>query len=123
MEELVHDELTIRFIDDDNKVELKWYGRSTHIQPVTILEPFFNEVYEEIDERTLIINFMELEFMNSSTFIPILVFLKKLGVNKVNTEMVYDGGSQWQTSSFKAISTVCHAFPTLSIKGKSRSEA
>ena len=118
MDELIQDELTIQCKDDDERtIELKWHGKSTHIQPSSILEPYFNEVYEEIDNRTLIINFTDLEFMNSSTFIPILVFLKKLGVNKVKTEMIYDGSSQWQTSSFKAISTVCQAFPTLSIEG------
>ena len=118
MRDLNSGDLHIEIDEKDGKIIMKWLGKSRERDPGALLYPYFNEIINEIKEGDLIIDFSELEYMNSSTVPPILKLFKLIDTRKIKTKILYDGRSGWQSASFKALSTIAETLDYVDVEGK-----
>ena len=96
---------------------LLWNGKSEARDPASILLPFFNNITEKLKNKKLIIKFEKLEYLNSSTVLPIIDLIKKLESNGVDTMVTYDKESKWQIASFKALDVIVQTMNHIKIQG------
>ncbi len=97
---------------------LIWKGKSDDRNPSVSLDPYFDGILEVLKGTELTVDFMSLEYMNSSTVPPIIKFCKKLNSNNINAVFKYDASSKWQAATFKAFETFSRMLPHLTIDGK-----
>ena len=117
MEDLFFDELTIQIEDHNNEIIMKWKGKSRNKQPSETLIPYLNGIHQELKGKKLIIDFKDLQRMNSSTVPSIVLFIKTLEKNGVETTILYDNTLAWQKASFMALETVILRYSNISIYG------
>ncbi|MBF0120152.1 MAG: hypothetical protein HQK79_15060 [Desulfobacterales bacterium] len=118
MENLDTGSLKINLKQNGNKVTMTWEGESDSRNPMIILTPYFDNLLPELNEKELIIDYTQLKYMNSSTVAPIIQFVKKIDNFQINTIILYDGNSKWQTASFKALQTLSAKMKYITVKGK-----
>ncbi len=87
-------------------VIMSWVGQSKERNPAQILTPYLDSLIDDLKGRHLTIEYSKLEYMNSSTVPPIILFLKKLNANGIKTAVTYNTLSKWQRASFKALETL-----------------
>jgi hypothetical protein len=109
--------LKILVKNDENKTMISFVGRSDDRNPAKFLNPFFDELVNELDGE-LDVEFRELEFMNSSTVPPLLHFIKNLDKKGIQSCFYYSKDSRWQTASFKALKTISEALKSIRIEAK-----
>jgi hypothetical protein len=87
-------------------LRIDWSGRSNHLDPGTLLNPFLNEASRRAAEVAAAIemHFEGLEFFNSSTISVIIQYVKDLRAAKVRLEVFYNPHHQWQKIFFDALS-------------------
>ncbi|MCU0289939.1 MAG: hypothetical protein MUF15_26555 [Acidobacteria bacterium] len=119
MRDLNSGDLHICVESKNNIIIMKWLGKSRERDPGAMLYPYFNEVISEINEGDLVIDFHELEYMNSSTVPPILKLFKLLDTRKIKTKILYDSRSGWQCASFKALGTIAETLDYVEVEGLS----
>jgi hypothetical protein len=119
MRDLNSGDLHINVEEKNNRIVMKWLGKSRERDPGAMLYPYFNEIINEIKEIDLTIDFSELEYMNSSTVPPILKLFKLLDTRKIHTKILYDSRSGWQCASFKALSTIAETLDNVIVEGLS----
>ncbi len=112
------DGLLIVEIIEGDVITMLWKGRSENKEPSVILGPYLAEMIDEINGRKLEIDFTNLEYINSSTVLPIIQMLKYLHLKKVSTKIYYDKVSKWQSASFKALEAISKAMPGIEVIGK-----
>lgn len=117
MKNLTSGGLTIEIIVDGPKTVMRWLGQSDSRNPAGELNPYMNELLDDLKNLELTIDFTELEYMNSSTVPPILQFLKKLNDQEVKTTVAYKAELKWQAASFKALETFSRMFTHLTVMG------
>jgi hypothetical protein len=97
--------LTLIVDEDENSIVIKWMGKSADRTPGIFINPILNEALEKSasSSKELVMNFTELEFLNSSTVAPIVKILDrtKRGNNKLTIE--YSKSLNWQELSFSAL--------------------
>jgi len=97
--------LSLIINEDENSIVIKWMGKSADRTPGIFINPILNEALEKSsnNNKELIMNFTELEFLNSSTVAPIVKILDrtKRGTNKLTIE--YSKSLNWQELSFSAL--------------------
>ncbi len=103
MKSFARGELNISVKGNGRRVYMSWNGRSAERDPAALLNPYLEELLDEIQNRDLLIAFQELQHMNSSTVSPIIQFVKRLNEQGIDTRITYDGNSKWQSASFKAL--------------------
>jgi hypothetical protein len=88
-------------------VRLTWFGQSNERDPNTVLRPFFDEVAGLCSkEREIELDFREFDYMNSSTFRPILSFVQSASRTSRSVNVRYDAQKNWQRLSFKTLQAV-----------------
>jgi len=102
---------------EDNKAFMTWLGQSNSRTPVRELNPYLDNLVDELKAMELTIRFNDLEYMNSSTVPPIIQFLKKLDNNGIKTLIIYNAESKWQAISFKALETFAGILNLITVKG------
>ncbi len=112
------DGLLIVEIIESEVISMLWSGRSENKEPSVILGPYLVEIIDEINGRKLDIDFTKLEYINSSTVLPIIQMLKYLHSKKVSAKIYYDKESKWQSASFKALEAISKAMPGIQVLGK-----
>lgn len=107
MENLINQDLIIETILDEKRktLTLKWKGKSNNRTPDFFLLPYFENLVEELKEKELKLemNFLSLEYMNSSTITPILTLIKRIKEENIKTIIVYDDKVKWQKLSFSTL--------------------
>lgn len=106
MENLDANSLRIEVSDRDDHVHMKLFGSSEDREPSKILTPYFTKIVDEMD-KSLVVDFSELEYMNSSTVGPILNLIKMLNSKAIQTTLLYDKSLAWQKSAFNGIVMIC----------------
>ncbi|MCB1190677.1 MAG: hypothetical protein H7A23_23135 [Leptospiraceae bacterium] len=117
MESLNIDNLEIKVKKENSHISISWMGKSDNRNPSASLIPYFNGMIDEIKGNSLRIDFTKLEYMNSSSVIPIIQFIKQLEGAAIPTEVVYDGSSSWQKKSFEALEKICNNLKNVNVKG------
>ncbi len=118
MESFKDGTLEIAIENMEDSVLMSWKGVSDSRNPSGFLNPYFEKLIEEMKNLTLVIEFKDLEYMNSSTIPPIIRLLKNLDSNEIATTIVYDINSTWQEVSFKALKTISTMLPRITVEGK-----
>lgn len=101
IENLEQGELKINVRQGNQQIILSFSGRSDSPAPGQFLNPYFNKVVEEIDQE-LVLEFMDIKFINSPTMPPLMFFFLNLERKGIKTTLYYDKDSRWQTATFKA---------------------
>jgi hypothetical protein len=103
-------------ITEGDPVSMTWLGRSDDRTPSDTLLPYLQKIADHYKGKTLDIRFEKLDYMNSSSVPPIIMFVKLLHKNEVKTNIFYDGECEWQAASFKALETIAMPLSTITIK-------
>lgn len=92
-------------MDDKGLIELLWKGKSVDLAPDSYLLPFFDDVIKELKSTnySVVINFFQLVYMNSSTMNSIIFFIKKLLEEKIKAKVIYNRDLKWQSLNFSTL--------------------
>lgn len=107
MKRYVRGELTLELRHAPGEVRLVWRGKSTDREPGRFLVPVLTEAFESAHaaEVPLILDFAALEYMNSSTFTPVVKALDDSRRLSVRVVLEYSLSRRWQALSFSALRT------------------
>jgi hypothetical protein len=119
-ETLTQNGLTIEVAETETDVRLEWRGRSSDRQPELFLAPVLREALTRTDEgrRRLVMDFAEMEYMNSSTFTPLVKLLDQAGRGPFRVRLEFSRARRWQGLSFAALRAFETADGRISIHGR-----
>jgi len=105
MQDLQHEELTIRVEQEGDTMCLRWQGKSTARTPGTFLLPFFQAVVNEIGERKIHVDndLTRLQHLNSSTLAAMIGIIRLFRNGDVSMRVLYDPMVGWQERSIDAL--------------------
>jgi hypothetical protein len=97
--------LSLEVHDGTDDISIYWKGKSTEREPGIFLNPILSEALERglKENKKIIMDFQQLEFMNSSTVTPVAKMLEKGKENKNKITIFYSRGKKWQELSFSAL--------------------
>ena len=116
MENLKSKSLEIVISKVGNKTSVAWIGQSDEVNPGLILNPYLDSLVEKLKGGGVIVAFEKLDYMNSSTVIPIIRFITSLNDSGIKTTVTYDKKSKWQASSFKMLESLSLMLTHISIE-------
>ena len=104
-ETLSSEGLCIEVRETEDEVRLEWRGKSTARQPDLFLVPVLREALErgERGSRAVVMDFGAMEYMNSSTFTPLVKMLDQASRGKLRVRLEYSQARRWQALSFSAL--------------------
>jgi hypothetical protein len=118
-EHLVYDTLRIEITESADELRLDWRGKSNDRHPEKLLGPLMAQALGRCEDgRALVLDFHQMEYMNSSTFTPVVKMLEQAirGVQRVRLE--YSGARKWQALSFSALKSFETADGRVSVHAK-----
>ena len=98
--------LTLEKIVGDTSITIRFIGKSNERNPSKFISPILSDVLHQSDSgnKEIVLDFNELEYMNSSTITPILKILDKATREKnYRITIVYRQSLKWQDLSFSAL--------------------
>jgi len=103
----VQGELSLEAHEGPGELRLIWRGRSADREPGKFLLPVLGEAIETCRRRAvrLCLDFSALEYMNSSTFTPIVKTIDEARRAGVGIALEYSQAKKWQALSFSALRT------------------
>ena len=92
-------------ISNDDVIKILWQGKSTERNPGNFLNPILFDALTESTEhgKKIVMDFSELEFMNSSTVTPVAKMLENAKQGKNTISVHYNKTKKWQELSFSAL--------------------
>ncbi len=123
MKELLCGKLNIIIEEENNIVRMTWLGESREINPSSFLDSYLKEFARQIKDypgKNMVVDFSKLHTMNSSTVKPILLFIRLLELESINSEILYDDKSSWQRASFITLAAITRFYKFVKIKGKGK---
>lgn len=101
------DELKIEVKVEHSKLRLAWLGQSNSRDPNAVMRPLFDEISGYLNkDREVELDFRAFEYMNSSAFRPILLFVQQASKSSRGVRVRYDSRKNWQRLSFKTLQAV-----------------
>ncbi len=100
-------ELTLEAHPGPGELRLLWRGRSADREPGAFLLPLLGQALEACRQSKLrlTLDFSPLEYMNSSTFTPIVRIIDEARRAGVGIALEYSQAKKWQALSFSALRT------------------
>ncbi len=116
----VQGELTLELTEGLGEVRLAWRGKSADREPSRFLVPVLSEALERARGvgLPLVMDFSALEYMNSSTFTPVVKALDECRRLAVPVVLEYSLSRRWQALSFSALRTFETLDGRIKIDGK-----
>jgi hypothetical protein len=101
----VEKELVIDVVEEPSAVRLIWSGKSTDRDPGRFLTPILLHVLERVrgDPKRIVLDFANIDYMNSSTFAPIVKLLGEARREGTSVVLEYTPSRKWQALSFSAL--------------------
>ncbi|MBI5497751.1 MAG: hypothetical protein HY904_22280 [Deltaproteobacteria bacterium] len=101
----IENSLRIEQDENDSEVRLTWTGRSTEREPARFLTPILDGALQRsrAEARPLVLDFRSIEYMNSSTFTPLVVALEQARSEGGNVRLLFRSNLKWQNLSFSAL--------------------
>jgi serine phosphatase RsbU (regulator of sigma subunit) len=96
-------ELRIEVATDDEVVTARWLGKSQLREAGKALGPFLDELLERLQGRRLVLDFSGLEFMNSSTFVPVTRVVRRAATGRLPLLVRYSPAITWQRAPFEML--------------------
>ncbi len=100
-------DLTLELAESSGELRLTWRGKSSDREPGRFLVPVLTTALERARESglPLVLDFRELDYMNSSTFTPVVKALDESRRLSVPIVLEYALARRWQALSFSALRT------------------
>jgi hypothetical protein len=100
-------ELALELEESPGQVRVVWRGKSADREPGRFLVPVLTEVLERARAASakLVHDFSALEYMNSSTFTPVVKAVDAARKAGVPIVLEYSLARKWQALSFSALRT------------------
>lgn len=95
-------ELRLVFQSNLKTSSVKWYGRSIDMHPADTLIPVLTELFDDAGESICLV-FNELDYLNSSTVVPLMDFIRGLDKRGIAIVLEYSKDTAWQRSMFEAL--------------------
>lgn len=115
MKRIEIDNLVILCEINERIMTIKWTGISKEMDPDAKLIPIMNTLLEDAQEQ-LVLDFYDLEYINSASVVPVITFVKAADEKKINTVIRYNPQLSWQKSMFKAFTALTKILKHLSIE-------
>ncbi|HVZ35890.1 MAG TPA: hypothetical protein VG963_25860 [Polyangiaceae bacterium] len=105
-------------VDDqaEGTLTMRFRGESDSSDVAEQLRTLFEDYFEPACERGLTLDFTELEYMNSSTFPPIVELVRHLHDRSVPMTILYSKYKAWQRTPFKALSSMAAVYANLTVR-------
>ncbi|MCP4138211.1 MAG: hypothetical protein GY754_45030 [bacterium] len=105
IETFTNNSLILEVNEDDTTIYIKWTGRSSDREPGSFIFPILSDAFNNASSynKEIIMDFQEMEFMNSSTITPISRILEKCKQADNKMSIVYNQSKKWQDLSFAAL--------------------
>jgi hypothetical protein len=113
-------ELTLELSRVAGELRLAWRGKSADREPGRFLMPVLSEALERARTEgvPLALDFSELDYMNSSTFTPVVKALDESRRLAVPLVLEYSLSRKWQALSFSALRTFETLDGRIKVRGK-----
>jgi hypothetical protein len=113
-------ELTLELLQSPQELRLRWLGKSTEREPGHFLVPILAEAFETARDAgtQLVLDFTDLDYMNSSTFTPVVKALDHSRRLAVPVILEYSLSRKWQALSFSALRTFETLDGRIKVNGK-----
>ncbi|HEX9053127.1 MAG TPA: hypothetical protein VF841_21545 [Anaeromyxobacter sp.] len=100
-------DLSLEMAERNGELRVTWRGKSSDREPSRFLVPVLTAALERAREASLplVLDFRELEYMNSSTFTPVVKALDESRRLSVPIVLEYALARKWQALSFSALRT------------------
>jgi len=98
--------LTLEKIVDEPSITIRFIGRSNERNPSKFIYPILSDALDQsaAEGQDIILDFKDLEYMNSSTITPILKILNKVKQEEAyQLTITYNKSLKWQDLSFSAL--------------------
>jgi hypothetical protein len=107
VKQYVQGQLTLDLTQAPGELRVVWRGKSADREPSRFLAPVLSEALARARAAglPLVMDFSELEYMNSSTFTPVVKALDESRRLKVPVVLEYSVARKWQALSFSALRT------------------
>ncbi len=113
-------ELTLEAHPGAGELRLVWRGRSAEREPGAFLLPLLGQALESCRRsgQRLTLDFSPLEYMNSSTFTPIVRIIDEARRAGIGIALEYSQAKKWQALSFSALRTFETADGRVAVLGR-----
>jgi hypothetical protein len=97
--------LSIEISEDEDSITAGWKGKSVEREPHKFITPILvREIKRCSDQnKRLILDFRQLDYMNSSTITPIIKILERAKRGTTHITVQYDKLLKWQELIFSAL--------------------
>jgi hypothetical protein len=98
-------QLELNVSEDHDSVHVQWKGKSVDRDPSDFTTPILSKALEKCIEKNkkLVLDFQELEFMNSSTITPVSKILELGKSRSARINVIYQKSKNWQELNFSAL--------------------
>ena len=105
IEKYTNDLLNISITEESDQIRMHWSGKSIDRKPSIFLTPILIKVLKRSveGEKRMIMDFCDIEYMNSSTITPIIKILERARRSKVGVSVEYLATLKWQDLIFSAL--------------------
>ncbi len=112
--------LSIDEQETDAEVRLTWRGKSNDREPGRFLMPLLNRLLDRgaDGQKQLVLDFSALDYMNSSTFTPLVKTLDAAARGKHRVLIEFAKARKWQTLSFSALRAFETSDGRIELRGK-----
>lgn len=112
--------LTIEVTETADELRLHFLGRSNDREPGRFLMPILTESLQRSDggKRTIILDLADIEYMNSSTFSPLVKLLDDANRRGIPVRLLFNASAKWQALSFSALKAFETADGKISIRAR-----
>jgi len=97
--------LTLTVEDDGHVIRVEWTGKSTARDPGGFIAPILAKAlkHSRTSGRPLVVDFVHIAYMNSSTITPIIRILDEAKRKGDKVTVLYKRSLKWQELSFSAL--------------------
>jgi hypothetical protein len=113
-------DLALEVAERPGELRVVWSGKSADREPGRFLVPVLGEVLARARAAgaKLVLDFSALEYMNSSTFTPVVKLLDEARKGNVSVVLEYSLARKWQALSFSALRTFETLDGRISVHGR-----
>ncbi len=113
-------DLALEVAEGPTELRVTWHGRSAERDPARFLAPALGQLLAQVraSGRRLVLDFAALEYMNSSTFLPLVKALDEARRTRVPVALEYSLARKWQALSFSALRTFETPDGLISVHGR-----
>lgn len=111
--------LCIEMTESSEDLTLTWKGKSLDRDPGIFLTPILLDALRRAgDSKRLVLDFETLEYMNSSTIMPIIKLLNEIKIGGQKVSIHYKKSQKWQDLSFSALKVLQTRDGRIGIEGR-----